>query len=551
VDLRDRVGQRLGGLAERAGRGRLHAGVPGRSGRAAGRVPLTERGRFRIAVMAILKDEAPNMAEWLCHHMAVGVEHFFLYDNGSTDDLHGVLKPYADHGIVTTVYFPMRGLQRDANNHVVRFFGSTTDWLAYVDIDEFLVPERDEQLGDILVRYGDAEQVLVARKEFCYGGHRTPPGGLVTEAFREFSVDVPRVGTSAILAKPIIRPVGTMRVGIHNATTVHGRTVNTAGQPTSEEATVIEDPSYANLQMNHYFTKSWQEFEAKRNRATTSTHSFQLPEVPFDIPAQVDHVIDPWLPRTKALMEEMEALPRSPSRYGSRLRLQGFPISDMFGQEATAIVTNEAAGVSEARKKRTARSLPMPGVRGGLARADDFEYQPRPGAFLASPHVAQEMAWLQAEVTWSMPAGQPPLQVEGGRADLDAEVPFVRFARPTGSLTIPAGGARLRCHALLFALGVEAPGASAGLRAAAPESVPPDGQQPPAQPPVPLEIGVELAAREAGEWQPAATFALPGSGTYLALVALEKRPRTIDAVRVALQGASGVLIYDLALLTFG
>ncbi len=111
--------------------------------------------------------------------------------------------------------------------------------------------------------------------------------------------------------------------------------------------------------MNHYYTKSWQEFQAKRNRATTSTHSFQLPEVPFDIPARVDHVIDRWLPRTRALMEEMEALPRSPSRYGSRLRLTGFPISDMFGQEATAVVTNEAAGV-ERGAQEAHRRAPCP-----------------------------------------------------------------------------------------------------------------------------------------------------------------------------------------------
>ena len=73
------------------------------------RPALMERGRFDVSVMAILKDEAPNMEEWLCHHMAIGVDHFFLYDNGSTDELHEVLKPYADHGVVTTVYFPMRG----------------------------------------------------------------------------------------------------------------------------------------------------------------------------------------------------------------------------------------------------------------------------------------------------------------------------------------------------------------------------------------------------------------------------------------------------------
>ena len=544
MGLTGRVGRMLGrsgGAGERrSGRSGTRGGAASRTG---ARVPLLERGHFGVSVMAILKNEAPNMAEWLCHHMAIGVDHFFLYDNGSTDHLHEVLKPFADHGIVTTVYFPMRGLQRDANNHVVRFFGATTEWLAYVDIDEFLVPEQDEQIGEIMRRFGDAEQVLVSRKEFCYGGHRTPPAGLVTEAYREYSVDVPRVGTSEILAKPIIRPAGTARVGIHNATTVHGRTVNTAGQPTSEEATVIEDPSYAGLQMNHYFTKSWQEFQAKRGRATTSTHSFGLPEVPFDIPAQVDHVVDRWLPRTKALMEQMATLSASPSRYGSRLHLTGFPSSDMFGQEATAVVTNEAAGVSEARKKRTARSLPMPGVRGAMARGEDFEYQARPGAFLASPHVEQQIAWLQAEVTWAVADGQPPMRIEGGAevpsgdADAAVEPLVIGFEDGRGAIGISAGGPKLRCHALLFTLRVD------DLLAA--------GEGPPGEAHDVPSVAVEVSVLETGEWQSSATFTMPGPGTYLGLLALEKWPRTIDAVRVALAGARKVAVYDLALLTFG
>ncbi len=488
------------------------------------RPALMDRGRFEVSVMAILKNEGPNMEEWLCHHMAIGVDHFFLYDNGSTDELHEVLKPYADHGIVTTVYFPMRGLQRDANNHVVRFFGDTTEWIAYVDIDEFLVPERDEPISAVMARYPHAEQVLVSRKEFCYSGHRTPAEGLVTEVYREFSEQVPRMGTSEVLAKPIIRPRGVARVGVHNAYTVHGRTVNTAGEPTSEEATVIEHPTFANLQMNHYFTKSWEEFQAKRTRATTSTHAFQLPDVPFEIPGQVDHVIDRWQPRTRALMEEMRTLARSPSRYGSKLAMKGFPVNDLFGQEATAITSNEAAGLTEARKKRSFRGLPMPGVRGAMVRADDLGYEAAPGRFLASAHLAQEMAWLEAEVTWAMPGGVPALEVEGGASER-GEPTTVRFDGAAGALIIPAGGPGLRCHALVYALRVGG-GATAS-------------------------ITVELAAREAGEWRRSAVYEMPGPGTYLGFVALEKKPRTIDAVRVALDGANEVAIYDLALLTFG
>jgi hypothetical protein len=132
------------------------------------------------------------------------------------------------------------------------------------------------------------------------------------------------------------------------------------------------------------------------------------------------------------------------------------------------------------------------------------------------------MAWLEAEITWAVTDGEPPLAVEGGALE-PADVPTVRFDATGGALLIPAGGPPLRCHALAYVLRV-------------------DGTGP---------IDIELAAREAEEWRPAASYEMPGPGTYIGLVALEKKPRTIDAVRVSLAGVSDAVVYDLALLTFG
>ena len=64
---------------------------------------------------------------------------------------------------------------------------------------------------------------------------------------------------------------------------------------------------------------------AKLARANTSTHGFRLPEVPFDIPGEPDHAVDRWLPRTKAVLEEMRALSPRPYRFGSQLALPDFP----------------------------------------------------------------------------------------------------------------------------------------------------------------------------------------------------------------------------------
>src|SRR5207248_10986601 len=56
-----------------------------------------------LAICAIFKNEAPYLREWIEFHRLVGVSHFYLYRNGSTDDWEPVLRPYIGDGIATIV----------------------------------------------------------------------------------------------------------------------------------------------------------------------------------------------------------------------------------------------------------------------------------------------------------------------------------------------------------------------------------------------------------------------------------------------------------------
>jgi hypothetical protein len=494
------------------------------------RPALLELPRFRLSAVAILKNEAAYLEEWLCHHMAVGVEHFFLYDNGSTDDYHALITPYVNHGIVTTVFFPMRGGQRDAYNHALRCFGGTSAWMAFVDIDEFLVPVADEPVPDILARGPEAEQVLVCRREFCFGGHRERPNGLLTEEYRLVSENVPRLGMyqahgtarSSILAKAIVRPSGVHRVGVHAVTTVSGRTVDTAGRP-APEGRPPDDPTYDHLLINHYYTKSWAEFQVKLARTNTSTHSFQLPAVPFDIPGEPDLTVQRWVPRTKALIEEMRMLAPAPYRYGSRLRVPGFPISDQFPVLAITMLSNEVAGIERPRKQREFNSLPVPGVRGALAGADSHGYVCAPGKLRDSVHAAQALGWLGAEIAWDLVASGTGDEAEDASLTrTPAGAWQLALGDPPGGIVMPEAGPALRCHALLCALRV--PGAAS------------------------LTLDVDEGD---GAWQPTLSVPIPEAGSYLGFFAADKRPRTLGRVRVRLAGVGSAEIYDLALLTFG
>ena len=51
-----------------------------------------------LALCAIFRDEALYLEEWLQFHHIHGVEHFYLYDNGSADDPLGVLDPWVGRG---------------------------------------------------------------------------------------------------------------------------------------------------------------------------------------------------------------------------------------------------------------------------------------------------------------------------------------------------------------------------------------------------------------------------------------------------------------------
>ena len=45
-----------------------------------------EAKSYNVSACAIFQNEAPYLKEWIEYHRLIGVEHFYLYNNGSTDN---------------------------------------------------------------------------------------------------------------------------------------------------------------------------------------------------------------------------------------------------------------------------------------------------------------------------------------------------------------------------------------------------------------------------------------------------------------------------------
>ena len=61
---------------------------------------------YNLVICAIFKNEARYLKEWVEYHRMVGVEHFYLYNNDSTDNYKEELKYYLDNNIVTLTDVP-------------------------------------------------------------------------------------------------------------------------------------------------------------------------------------------------------------------------------------------------------------------------------------------------------------------------------------------------------------------------------------------------------------------------------------------------------------
>ena len=106
-----------------------------------------------LAVCAIAKNEGPYFREWIEWHLAQGVEKFYIYDNESTDGTREVLQPYIERGVVDYRYWPGYRRQLAAYDDCMDRYRFAARWIAFIDLDEFIVPLQNASIPAFLQRF--------------------------------------------------------------------------------------------------------------------------------------------------------------------------------------------------------------------------------------------------------------------------------------------------------------------------------------------------------------------------------------------------------------
>lgn len=129
-----------------------------------------------LCVVAIFKNEAHIMKEWLDHYINQGVNYFFLINNGSTDAFRPILKPYLDQNLVTLARDFRQGgqMQNDAYNmFYLEIVKRNYDWVMICDFDEFIYARNGfrkiNEFLDYLPR--NVSQINIPYKMFGSNGY--------------------------------------------------------------------------------------------------------------------------------------------------------------------------------------------------------------------------------------------------------------------------------------------------------------------------------------------------------------------------------------------
>lgn len=135
---------------------------------------------YELAILAIFKNEADYLKEWIDYHHRVGVEHFILYNHNSEDNYLEILQPYIDANLVELrdwkqVEFP--AAQLTAYRDGIKRSKQVTKWLAVIDIDEFIVPVKDDDIRVILQNFEKYAGVVINWQLFGTSDIESLPAG--------------------------------------------------------------------------------------------------------------------------------------------------------------------------------------------------------------------------------------------------------------------------------------------------------------------------------------------------------------------------------------
>lgn len=278
--------------------------------------------KWNISIFSIFQNDAPFLKEWIEFHKLIGVEHFFLYNNLSTDDYKTVLRPYIESGEVDLIDWPFRpsfkgGSAEDHMRSWIRlqmdaitdcFFHrakKTTRWFCCLDTDEFIFPVQSYTLKEFLEDFTWSAGVVV--NWIMYGSSRVASLKENELLIEKLLYRAPDDFSYHYIMKSIVRTAVVLKPGDpHQFIYLKDCFSVTPDKEGHHNKGRLAEVQYDKLRINHYYYRTenfWNKVKRKRNsQACGLDHNLAAKETKKLLNSIYDPAIIKYLPELKKRM---------------------------------------------------------------------------------------------------------------------------------------------------------------------------------------------------------------------------------------------------------
>ncbi|WP_432709309.1 glycosyltransferase family 2 protein [Pedobacter sp.] len=230
-------------------------------------IPVSDQ-KYYFSICCIVKDENDYIAEWIDYHQKVGVEHFYIYDNGSKNPIRETIASLNYGHVATVIEFPGKTKQVPAYRHCLKHFGRTSQWIAFIDMDEFIFPKtEDSDLRKFMQKYEPYGGLGVSWLIFGSNGHVKKPAGRQLENFTMRS-------ETSFIANTHIKSIVQPRF-VKSESNAHSFKYLKNYDCVNEHFEATEGwyspNSVDTIQLNHYYCRSLEEYHQKVTRGNCDT----------------------------------------------------------------------------------------------------------------------------------------------------------------------------------------------------------------------------------------------------------------------------------------
>ena len=139
-----------------------------------------------ITLTGVFRNEGKYLKEWLCYYHLIGVENFIVFLHKNTDDSLEIINNLSFKKKIQIINI------EEENTIGISFLNNIlkktielakTEWIVYLDIDEFLYLDNHTNINEFLLEYKNVGGIAIYQNIFGSSGHIKSPSGLVMDNY--------------------------------------------------------------------------------------------------------------------------------------------------------------------------------------------------------------------------------------------------------------------------------------------------------------------------------------------------------------------------------